>query len=42
VVLTALPVSHWYTGDWAVGGYFQHLSVGLWLIRRVSPVGQFE
>ena len=36
VVLTALPVSHWFTGDWAAGGYFSDFSVGLWHIRKVS------
>jgi hypothetical protein len=36
VVLTALPVSHWYTGDWAKGGYFKDLSIGLWQIRQIQ------
>jgi len=35
VVLTALPVSHWYSGDWAAGGYFADLSLGVWQIRRL-------
>jgi hypothetical protein len=35
VLLTALPVSHWFTGDWAVGGYFNEFAVGLWIIRKV-------
>lgn len=35
VVLTALPVSHWYSGDWAKGGYFRDLSIGVWLIRKL-------
>jgi hypothetical protein len=35
VVLTALPVSHWYTGDWVVGGVFRNLSLGCWTIRKV-------
>jgi Membrane bound O-acyl transferase family len=34
VVWTALPVSHWYTGDWVVGGYFHDLSIGLWMVRK--------
>ena len=34
VVLTALPVAHWYVGDWVEGGYFYDLSIGLWTIRR--------
>eukprot|EP00527_Entomoneis_sp_CCMP2396_P009187 CAMPEP_0198137908 /NCGR_PEP_ID=MMETSP1443-20131203/1339_1 /TAXON_ID=186043 /ORGANISM="Entomoneis sp., Strain CCMP2396" /LENGTH=423 /DNA_ID=CAMNT_0043799481 /DNA_START=229 /DNA_END=1500 /DNA_ORIENTATION=- len=36
LVLTALPVSHWYSGDWVVGGYFDDFSVGLWHIKRVD------
>jgi hypothetical protein len=36
VVLTALPVSHWYSGDWAKGGYFADLSIGVWQIRKLS------
>ena len=33
VVLTALPVSHWYTGDWARGGFFTDFAHGLWHFR---------
>jgi hypothetical protein len=33
VLLTALPVSHWYTGDWARGGFFSDFAHGLWRIR---------
>lgn len=36
VVLTALPVSHWYSGDLAVGGYFHDLSIGVWQIRKLT------
>lgn len=36
VVLTALPVGHWYFGDWIAGQYFHHLSIGLWTIRKVT------
>jgi hypothetical protein len=36
VMLTALPVSHWYSGDWAKGGYFHDLSIGLWQIRKLT------
>lgn len=36
VVLTALPVSHWYSGDWVEGGYFYDLSIGTWLIRPLK------
>ena len=35
VLLTGLPVCHWYGGDWATGGYFHDLSLGTWLIRKV-------
>lgn len=28
VVMTALPVSHWFMGDWAVGGYFKEFALG--------------
>jgi Membrane bound O-acyl transferase family len=35
ILLTALPVSHWYTGDWAVGGYFSDLSLGTFLIKQL-------
>jgi len=36
VVFTALPVSHWYSGDWAMGGYFHDLSIGVWQLRKIS------
>jgi Membrane bound O-acyl transferase family len=35
VLLTSLPVSHWYTGDWAMGGYFSDFALGLWHIRKL-------
>lgn len=35
VILTALPVSHWYTGDWAVGGYFNDFAIALWHIKKL-------
>jgi Membrane bound O-acyl transferase family len=35
VVLTALPVSHWYTGDWVVGGYFADFTLALWRIKKL-------
>lgn len=35
MLLTALPISHWYTGDWAVGGYFADFSLALWHIRKL-------
>lgn len=36
VVLTALPVSHWYTGDWAVSGNFSDFATALWHIKKLS------
>ena len=35
VLLTALPVSHWYMGDWAVGGYFNDFTIALWHVRKL-------
>jgi hypothetical protein len=35
VVCLGLPVVHWYAGDWVAGGYFEHLSIGLWQIRKL-------
>jgi hypothetical protein len=35
LLLTALPVSHWYTGDWAVGGYFSDFALGTFLIKKL-------
>ena len=35
VVLTALPVSHWFTGDWAIGGLYADYAIGLWHIRKL-------
>lgn len=36
VLLTALPVSHWYTGDWAMSGYFSDFALALWHIKKLS------
>jgi len=35
MVLVHVPVSHWYYGDWVVGGYFNQMAVGLWHIKKV-------
>jgi hypothetical protein len=35
MLLSVLPVSHWYSGDWAMGGYFSDFSVGLWHIQKL-------
>lgn len=34
-VMTVLPVSHLFTGDWVSGGYFTDLSIGLWTFRKL-------
>lgn len=36
LVLTAIPVSHWYSGDWVVGGFFDDFAIGLWHIKRIA------
>lgn len=36
LILTALPVSHWFTGDWVLGGFFSDFVVGLWHIKKVD------
>ena len=36
VILTALPVSHWYTGDWAVSGNFSDFGLALWSIKKLT------
>lgn len=38
VLLTALPVSHWYTGDWVQGGFFTDFAHGLWHVRTASSL----
>jgi Membrane bound O-acyl transferase family len=35
LVLLALPISHWFTGDWAVGGMFSDFALALWTIKPV-------
>ena len=35
VTLTALPVVHWFAGDWIIGGYFKDFPIGLFKIVRV-------
>lgn len=35
VTLTALPVAHWFAGDWIIGGYFYDFPIGLFKIVRV-------
>jgi hypothetical protein len=36
LVFLALPVAHWYTGDWAVGGMYSDFSLALWHVKKVS------
>ena len=38
VVLLAMPVAHYYTGDWAWGGVLDDLKLGLWTIRPRQTV----
>jgi hypothetical protein len=35
VILTALPMAHWFAGDWIMGGYFNDFPIGLFKIVRV-------
>lgn len=35
VVLLGLPVSHWFTGDWAIGGLYEDFSYGVWYIKKL-------
>jgi len=35
VLFTALPVSHWFTGDWAMGGMLKDFAPGCWYMRTV-------
>jgi hypothetical protein len=37
VVLTALPIAHWYPGDWIVGQYWHDYSIGIFKIVYSSP-----
>jgi len=36
VLMTGLPVSHWYTGDWAMGGKYSDFAIGLWHVHKIS------
>ena len=36
VVLTVLPVGHWFTGDWIAGGYFEDHAIGLFKIAYTA------
>lgn len=36
VISTALPMTHWFTGDWVKGGYFKDYTIGLPLIVRID------
>ena len=38
VVLTVLPICHWYCGDWIVGQFFHDYSVGLFKITYTDSV----
>jgi hypothetical protein len=36
LAVLALPVAHWYTGDWAVGGMYSDYALALWHIKKIS------
>lgn len=36
VLFTAIPVSHWFTGDWVMGGAFEAVVQGIWLVKRLD------
>mmetsp|Transcript_26717 Transcript_26717/g.37657 ORF Transcript_26717/g.37657 Transcript_26717/m.37657 type:complete len:407 (-) Transcript_26717:1300-2520(-) len=35
VVLLAIPIAHWFGGDWAIGKLFHHHSLGVFLIVKL-------
>ena len=35
LLLPHLPFVHWYGGDWMIGGFFEHLSIAFFRIRRI-------
>lgn len=36
VLLTTLPMSHWFTGDWVMGGSYEAMTQALWIVKRVD------
>lgn len=38
LLLTALPVSHWFTGDWAAGGMYSDFALATWHVRQTGAV----
>ena len=36
VMCVAAPTSHWFTGDWCMGGYFADQVQATFFIRRVE------
>jgi Membrane bound O-acyl transferase family len=36
VLFTALPVSHWFTGDWVLGGNYEAIIQVLWIVKRLD------
>ncbi|CAB9497464.1 Pfam:DUF821 [Seminavis robusta] len=35
VVMTSLPVSHWFFGDYCMGGTYPSISQSLWIVRKL-------
>jgi len=35
VVLTALPIAHWFTGDYIQSDFFECVHLGFFIIKRV-------
>jgi hypothetical protein len=36
ILFICLPVSHWFTSQWALGGYFEAKQLGYWKIAKIS------
>ena len=36
VLLPALPLVHWFVGEWVLGGFFEGLSLGFWRIVKMN------
>ena len=35
VVLTALPIAHWFTGDYIQSDFFESVQLGFFIIKRI-------
>lgn len=36
ILFVCLPVSHWFTSQWALGGYFEAKQLGYWKIAKID------